>query len=159
MRRNLLHAAAVAALSTLLFTSNSLGSDLADHQHVQSTIDTMTSAFAKGNIDAIMTTYEPGAVVVAEPGKPISGPLALREMFARFIALNPKFTFTAQDVVQAGDLALHYNTWKMTGKLPDGRPVEQGGLSVVVLRKQPDGRWLMVIDDPFGDRLLHMPGN
>jgi hypothetical protein len=42
----------------------------------------------------------------------------------------------------------------MTGTAPDGSAIEQGGLSVALLRRQPDGRWLMVVDDPFGDELL-----
>ena len=43
----------------------------------------------------------------------------------------------------------------MTGKTPDGFPIEQSGFSVVVLRKQTDGQWLMVIDNPFGDHLVN----
>jgi uncharacterized protein (TIGR02246 family) len=121
---------------------------------IQSTIDAMTSAFAAGDIDGIMSTYEPGAVVVGEPGMPVTGTPALREMFARFIALDPKFTFIDHEVVEAGDIALHLNTWKMEGRLPDGTPVEQGGLSAAVLRKQADGRWLMVIDNPYGDHIM-----
>lgn len=34
------------------------------------------------------------------------------------------------------------------------RVIEQNGFSVVVLRRQADGRWLMVIDNPFGDHLV-----
>jgi ketosteroid isomerase-like protein len=85
----------------------------------------------------------------------VMGTPALREAFKQFLALDPKIAVTKQEVFQAGDIALHSYTWKMSGKAPDGSPVEQGGLSVIVLRKQPDGRWLMVIDNPFGDRLLH----
>jgi hypothetical protein len=28
------------------------------------------------------------------------------------------------------------------------------GLSVAVLRRQPDGSWVMVIDNPYGDAVL-----
>lgn len=125
-----------------------------EHPRIQATIDAMTNAFASGDIDRIMTTYEPGAVVVGEPGAPVTGSSALRAMFASFVAVNPKFVFLDHEIIEAGDLALHFNTWRMTGTAPDGTPVEQGGLSVVVLRRQPDGRWLMVIDDPYGDWLL-----
>jgi uncharacterized protein (TIGR02246 family) len=121
---------------------------------IQATVDTMTNAFGRGDIDGILRTYEPGAVVVGERGVPISGTQALREMFAGFIAVNPKFTFLDHEAIEAGDLALHLSTWRMTGVAPDGGPVEQGGLSVVVLRRQANGDWLMVIDDPFGDRIL-----
>jgi uncharacterized protein (TIGR02246 family) len=114
----------------------------------------MTDAFQKGDITAVLKTYEPGAVVVGEPGKPLQGEAALRQMFAGFVALKPRFTYGGHDVVQAGDIALHIAPWQMVGVDPEGKPVQGQGLSVAVLRKQPDGRWLMVIDQPFGDMLL-----
>jgi ketosteroid isomerase-like protein len=43
----------------------------------------------------------------------------------------------------------------MAGKTPDGTSIEQTGFSAVVLRKQADGRWLMVIDHPFADAILN----
>ena len=121
---------------------------------IQTTIDTMTEAFGRGDIDGILRTYEPGAVVVGQPGSPIQGSPALRVMFEQFIALKPTFRFLDHEIIQAGDIALHLNHWKMTGTTPNGVSVEQGGLSVVVLRRQANGRWLMVIDDPFGNAIL-----
>lgn len=124
---------------------------------ILSTIDAMTNAFHKGDIDGIMQTYEPGAVVVGEPGTPISGTPALRAMFAGFIAAKAHFTFLGHEVIQAQDVALHLTPWRMAGLAPDGKAVEASGLSVAVLRRQPDGRWLMAIDDPYGDALLNQP--
>lgn len=121
---------------------------------IQATIDAMTTAFAAGDVDGILATYEPGAVVVGEPGVPSTGTPALRTLFGRFIAVAPKFTFLAHEVVEAGDIALHFNVWRMAGTAPDGSAIADGGLSVAVLRRQPGGEWLMVIDDPYGDRLL-----
>jgi len=120
-----------------------------------STILTMTDAFQKGDIPAILRTYEHGAVVVGEPGKPLTGQAALRAMFAAFIAVKPEFTYSGHDVVIADDLALHLSPWQMSGFAPDGTAVRHKGLSVAVLRRQPDGRWLMVIDHPYGDALLN----
>ena len=145
---------ALSAQSSNVQSQTDQGIQIVEHSQIQLTIDTMTTAFSARNIEGILATYEPNAVVVGQPGKPVTGTPALRELFKQFMALDPKFTFTSQEVVQAGDIALHFNTWKMSGKSPEGTTVEQGGLSVVVLRKQPDGRWLMVIDNPFGDNIL-----
>lgn len=130
--------------------------DTAAHEHgaIQATIDTMTSAFAAHDLGGILATYEPGAVVVGAPRRPVSGETALRDLFAGFIAVDPRFTFFAHEIVQAGDVAIHLNTWRMEGRTPAGASVEQSGLSIAVLRRQPDGRWLMVIDHPFGDTIL-----
>lgn len=144
--------------ATALILSGAAGAVAADavdaRAEVQATIDAMTSAFAAGDVEGILAAYEPGAVVVAAPGEPVAGTDPLRAMFAGFVALDPKFTFIDHEVVEAGDVALHLSTWTMEGHLPDGTPVRQGGLSVAVLRKQSDGRWLMVIDDPYGDHII-----
>lgn len=127
---------------------------MSQKERIQASIDAMTSAFGRGDLEGILATYEPNAVVVGEPGKPAAGESALRELFRQFLTLQPRFEFFAHDIVEAGDIALHFNTWKMTGVAPDGSKVEQGGLSVAVLRQQADGRWLMIIDNPYGDWLL-----
>jgi ketosteroid isomerase-like protein len=124
---------------------------------ILSTIDAMTDAFHKGDIDGIMRTYESGAVVVGQPGSPVSGTPGLRAMFAGFVAAKAHFTFLGHEVIQADDLALHLTPWRMAGVGPDGTAIEARGLSVAILRRQSDGRWLMVIDDPYGDALLNQP--
>jgi len=119
------------------------------------TINAMVASFHEGDIDGIMGTYEPGAVVVGQPGVPVTGRVALEAMFAGFIAARARFTFNGHEVFQAGDIAVHLTPWRMTGVGPDGQAIEGNGLSVAVLRRQPDGRWLMVIDDPYGDSIAH----
>jgi len=135
-------------------SQNSQGSQSMEHDQIHSIIETNNSAVSAGDMEGILATFEPNGVLVGQPGMPAMGTPALREAFKQFIAINPKITVTSHEVIQADDIALHSSTWKMSGKAPDGTPVEQSGFSVVVLRKQPDGRWLMVIDNPFGDHLV-----
>lgn len=121
---------------------------------ILATVLNMTAAFNEGDISRILRCYEPDAVVIGEPGQPARGEAALRAMFAEFIAMKPSFTYSGHEVVHAGDLALHISPWRMKGVGPDGASIEQMGLSLAVLRRQADGRWLMVIDQPYGDALL-----
>jgi uncharacterized protein (TIGR02246 family) len=149
---------ALFAFSTpSLHAQSDQGTKPMDHSEIQKTIDTNNAAVAALDIEAILATYEPNAVMATEPGKSATGTEALRGAFQYFLAVKPKIAVTNSEVIQAGDLAMHSYTWNMTGKAPDGSPVEQSGLSVNVLRKQANGRWLMVIDNPFGDRLIKTP--
>jgi ketosteroid isomerase-like protein len=125
------------------------------HQHVRRTIEGMTSALDKRDIEGVMRTYERDAVILFEPTAPVSDSVTQRQKFAGLAAAKPRFEFGDQEVIVAGDLALHIMPWTMTGTAPDGGAISQGGLSVAVLRRQPDGNWLMVIDNPHGQRLLH----
>ena len=53
-------------------------------------------------------------------------------------------------VVDGPGVALLRGRWRLSGTGPDGQPVELAGSNVEVARRQPDGRWLYVIDHPFG---------
>ncbi|MCV6591729.1 MAG: DUF4440 domain-containing protein [Silicimonas sp.] len=126
----------------------------ADETDALDAISTMTSAFMAGDIEAVMNVYEDHASVAFEPGQPVSDAAVLAEMFTAMSALKPQFTYSGHEVIVQGDLALHIAPWSMTGTTPDGQDVAQSGLSVAILRKQADGGWKMVIDNPHGARLI-----
>ena len=53
-------------------------------------------------------------------------------------------------VIESGDLAVAYGEWSLTGGAdPDGNPVNLEGRATDVMRKQSDGSWRDVIDDPY----------
>jgi len=119
------------------------------------TITSMTTAFHQQDMARIMASYESGGAVMFEPGKAISDPEIIKQMFAGFFKINPNFTYPkGHEVYIANDIALHIAPWEMTGKAPDGTEIEKNGLSVAVLRKQVNGDWLMVLDNPNGQVLM-----
>ena len=125
-----------------------------DEGKVLKVIEDMTAAFERGEISGVMAAYQDDAVIAFEPGKPASGDAALRAGFAMFFSMRPRFTYRGHEVLIAGDTALHIAPWTMNATSPDGRAITQSGLSVAVLRRAPGGAWQMVIDNPYGGRLL-----
>jgi ketosteroid isomerase-like protein len=114
----------------------------------------LTDAVNRGDLDAAAAFYEPEAVLVGQPGTAARGPAPIRETLRGFIGLRPTLTTTASRILEAGDLALYLGRWRLTGIGADGSPVRMGGESADVLRRQSDGRWLIVVDDPWGTALL-----
>jgi len=117
-------------------------------------VEDLTAAFQKRDLEGVMTAYEPSAAIAFEPGQSVGDEDRIRETFAQWFALNPRFEYAGHDVLVAGDLALHVAPWHMRGTLPGGQPVEREGLSIAVLRRAPSGEWQIVIDKPHGQRLL-----
>jgi uncharacterized protein (TIGR02246 family) len=111
-------------------------------------------AFNAGDIDALMALYEPDCALVGAPGSVASGPDQVREGLMGLLALNGTAKLTTRDVVQVGDLALLSCSWTLDGTGPDGQPVSIGGKTAEVARRQPDGRWLYVIDNAVADQTL-----
>ena len=118
-------------------------------------VQTMTAAFHAGDIEGVMASYAEGATIVFEPGVAVQDPSAQRAAFEGFFAASPQFTYAGHEVLVSGNRAVHFAPWTMRGTDPAGQPMEMKGLSVAVLERQADGRWLMVIDNPYGDHLLH----
>ncbi|MGQ0651307.1 MAG: YybH family protein [Betaproteobacteria bacterium] len=111
-------------------------------------------AFNSGNLEAVVALYEPQAQLVAQPGQTAEGHAAIREALNGFLAMKPTLTPEKKALVAAGDIALSVLRWKLEGTGPDGAPVQLQGTTSDVLRKQADGRWLFVIDNPWGAGIL-----
>ena len=52
-------------------------------------------------------------------------------------------------VVRSGNVVLVLGRFALSGQRRDGSPLELGGRFADVLRQQPDGRWLLAVDDGF----------
>jgi len=107
---------------------------------------------AAGDIDGLMDLYESEAVLQPEFGVSVTGHEQIRSASAQFLALNPKIIFSSDpDVVIAGDIALVSNFWTMTATAPDGSTVSDGGTSADIVRRQGNGSWRILIDQPRGE--------
>jgi len=107
-------------------------------------------AFAAGDLDSAVALYEPQAAFVAQPGEAVTGTEAIREALSGFLALEPMFDLEVKKVFRAGDIALCFDEWTLTGTGPDGETISMSGQTSSVVRQQPDGSWLFVIDNPYG---------
>lgn len=118
------------------------------------TVNNLTAAINRGDLDAALTLYEPDAVLVAQPGQIARGRAAIRAALAGFVSLKPTLRGQAQQIVEAGDIVLYCSRWTLIGSSPDGKKVEMGGFSSDVLRRQSDGKWLIAIDNPWGTSIV-----
>ena len=80
-----------------------------------------------GNLDALMSLYEPEAGFAAQPGSLAHGPAGVRESLAAFIAMKGTLDLKVKRVLEAGGLALVAGDWSFTGTGPDGSPVTLTG--------------------------------
>ena len=104
-----------------------------------------------GNLEALVGLYEPRATFVPQEGVPVTGTTRIREALAGFAAMKPALTMNIKKVVVAGDdLAVLYNDWTMSATGPDGTAISGSGKATEIVRRQSDGTWRFVVDDPFG---------
>lgn len=88
-----------------------------------------------GDVEGVVALYEPDAVLAFPPGELTVGTDAIRAVYARLLAEPPPFDGTIRPAIRAGDLALTVTN----------RP---GNATAEVARRQPDGTWRWLIDQP-----------
>lgn len=67
----------------------------------------------------------------------------------RFLALKLPIRLECKRVLVMGEVALVSSSWKRSGTGPDGSAVDLGGNTTEVIRRQQDGAWRYIIDDPL----------
>lgn len=112
--------------------------------------DTFAHAFNSREIENLMSLYEPGSVLCADPAGAIDAGLdAIRARLTELLRAPGAMTSRNNFCIALGDLALLRADWS----LRDGDQVVAAGSSAEIVRRQADGRWLYVIDHAMGASL------
>ena len=89
-------------------------------------------------------------MLVSERGTTVTGTEAIREVLSGFMAIKPRMTIEVPLVIESGDTALFPPKWTTVGTDAGGNRVEFAGQAAEVVRRQGDGTWQFVIDNPYG---------
>jgi uncharacterized protein (TIGR02246 family) len=103
-----------------------------------------------GDLEGLMGLYESDAAFAVEPGELAPGLGGVREALTGFISMNGTLDLEVTRVLEADDLALVLGVWTFDGTTPEGEPVHLEAENADVLRRQADGTWRFVIDNPWG---------
>jgi ketosteroid isomerase-like protein len=110
-------------------------------------------AITSGDMDAALTLYEPDATFAMPAGfgeGSVTGQDGLREAFSGFMAMSPELKVNAEKTLLSGDTAMVTGNWTLKGRDPEGNDIDASGRFADVVRRQPDGSWQYVIDNPNG---------
>jgi uncharacterized protein (TIGR02246 family) len=107
-------------------------------------------AMNEGDLDKAIALYDDNAVFVQEPGKPaITGLDNIREVLKQFQAIKPKLKVKVMQFVEADDVAFFTLKWEIKGTSPEGEEIQMSSYDGNVVKRQADGSWKTIIDNPF----------
>ncbi|MFI7676481.1 YybH family protein [Actinophytocola sp. NPDC049390] len=106
--------------------------------------DLFSAAVNAKDADALLALYEPAGTAVHLDGTTRTGEQALRAMIDELLSTIEHIDGRTRKVIVSGDIALTSVTWH--ARLSTGE--EAGNTTAEVVRRQPDGTWRWVIDDP-----------
>jgi ketosteroid isomerase-like protein len=111
----------------------------------------LSEAYNAGDLDALVSLYDPKAVFVIRPGRVTESSAELRGAMQYLVALRGRLIVNPRTFIRSDDLVLVLGTFTLSGRRGDGTPFDRTSRFADVLRRQPDGRWLVAIDNPYGD--------
>ena len=91
-----------------------------------------------GDAEGLAGLYEPDAVVAFPLGKQTVGRDAIRALYEQMLSAKPRFRLeTPLPTIHVGEIALTATP-----------ALDEAGARAQVVRRQPDGTWLRVLDRP-----------
>ena len=105
-------------------------------------------AFNVGDVETLTALYEPNAVLLVD-GKELIGRDSIRKALEGLLARRGRMTLETRAVVESQGLAVLHGDWVIEPPTGGRTETRTRGFSTEVVRKQPDGTWLFVIDNPY----------
>jgi uncharacterized protein (TIGR02246 family) len=95
----------------------------------------------------LIARFSEDAILIVEGRSRVVGREAIEQSIGALLPFVTDVDFEVIDIIENGDVALERLVCTVKMVLPSGEEQVMKSQSNVVLRKQPDGNWLTVIDD------------
>ncbi len=118
--------------------------------HIGGHVAAYSAAFATGSSAVVDRFYEPDAVLIPQPGRPLTGASERVAAYEHLLGFGVPMLAETRHTYLAGDIALSVVDWSMRGTARQGYPLDLSGVAADVLRRGADGRWRYLINNPFG---------
>jgi ketosteroid isomerase-like protein len=109
----------------------------------------------KGDVSGALRCFDVNAVYVTEAGKFVQGHDAVRQALEAVAGLKPDLQAQRSAVlVTTYDIASWVDEWTLKATLPNGEKLDLAGVSSDVLKRQANGVWTYLVDNPYGAAYL-----
>jgi uncharacterized protein (TIGR02246 family) len=109
----------------------------------------ITAAINAGDPSEVVKYFDEEGCFALPDGALVRGRSELLAMYEQRLALQPELTTRAAKILQAGDVALVTNVWSTRLRNGEMNGMDSfEGVATLVLRRQADGSWRILVDDP-----------
>jgi ketosteroid isomerase-like protein len=96
----------------------------------------LSEAYNTGDLEALVSLYDPKAVFVIKPGRVTESPAELHGAMQHLVALRGRLTVNPRTFIRSDDLVLVLGTFTLSGRRGDGTtPFERTSRFADVLRR------------------------
>lgn len=108
-----------------------------------------------GDVEGAVSCLDVNAIYITQAGKYVRGRDAIRVAVAKIAALKPDLQAKRSAIfLPSGDIASLVDEWSLKATLPTGQKLDLTGVSSDVLKRQANGVWTFLVDNPYGSAYL-----
>jgi uncharacterized protein (TIGR02246 family) len=116
-----------------------------DERAIRNLVDTWMLATQQGDVETVLNLMSDDVVFMV-PGQKPFGKEAFANMSRTLEGVRFEGRSDIEELTVLGNWAYLRNHIEMTMTRAGGAPIRRGGYTLAILRKQEDGRWVLVRD-------------
>lgn len=107
------------------------------------------SCIVNGDLQGALSCFDKNAAYIDRGGQEITGLENIEKSMEHLCTWKPQITGSKHRVTIVGDHAIWVDKWSLKAMMPDGNQVEMTGATSCMMKKNDDGVWLWLVDNPF----------
>jgi ketosteroid isomerase-like protein len=107
-----------------------------------------------GDLPGALSCFDKHATYIERDGQEIKSLDNIKKSMEGLCAWKPTITGSKYRVTIVGDLAIWVDKWTLSAVSPDGNPIALDGATTCMMKKNENGIWLWLVDDPFAGDIV-----
>jgi len=108
-----------------------------------------------GDVEGALDCFDPEAIYITGPGAFVTGKEQIRTALEMVCGMKPDLQAQGSAGFTVGVISAWVDEWTMKAMLPDGTKLDLKGISSDVLKRQSNGNWTYLVDNPYGAAYLN----
>lgn len=102
-----------------------------------------------GDLAGTMSCFAENAIYIDRDGNEITGLESIQKEMEHLCNWKPEIIGSQYKSTIIGDQAIWMDKWTMKATLPNGNPIVMNGATACLLKKNEEGNWVWLVDNPF----------
>ena len=129
--------------------------DVFDRTNIEGSARYFQNCVRNGDVEGALDCFDDEAIYVTGIGTFVTGKENIRKALEQVCGLKPDLQAQRSTGFTVDNITAWVDEWTMKATLPDGTKLEMRGTSSDILKKQPNGNWAYLVDNPYGAEYLH----
>lgn len=120
-----------------------------DKTNPEGTVKYFRNCIHRGDLKGALSCFDVAATYIERDGQEIRGLANIEKSLESICSWRPEIKGDKQRVTIVGDLAMWMDKYTVKAKMPNGDPVNMDGVTACILKRNHEGIWLWLVDNPF----------